>query len=138
MWAIDKKIDKGKIIVSYIHNIKMSTTEYIYVVKGPMVGDVFVGRSAALNRIPEGCVVQMVTRVHDSVVVERLIMAQLKACQTLEHRPSIERYESFKGNISTITSIVTRTVAALQADDSDMEDVIENPLISFMDMLSSK
>jgi hypothetical protein len=115
----------------------MSTAEYVYVVKGAMVGDVFVGRCATLDRIPEGYVVQMVARVHDSVAVERLIMTQLKACQTLEHRPSIESYESFKGDIGTVASIVARTVAKLQADDTDDDDVIENPLISFMDMLSS-
>lgn len=116
--------------------------EYIYVIKGPKRGDVLVGRSAyILNNIsnwPKGYDVQMITRVDDAIDVEKAILEQLKTCKTLVHRPGIDEYEYFNGHVGTVVSIVARTISLLQEYDARDDDIAENPLVSFMDMLSSK
>lgn len=114
---------------------------YIYVLKGSSGGGALVGQNTSIlsqvTQCPEGYDVHMMARVNDAVEVERLVVAQLKTCKTITHRPGIEKYEFFNGNIGTITSIVTRTVAELQQYEDEDNDTVENPLVSFMDMLTS-
>jgi len=105
-------------------------TGYIYVIN---VDGVFgIGNSSS---IPEGHVLEMLIRVDDAIRAERAIITRLKDCTTLLHRPSIECYERFDGNLDTIISIVTQTIAMLNAGKADVE---VNPLISFIDNLCSK
>lgn len=107
---------------------------YIHVIQRNSVADTFtIGHMAGC---PKGCVLHMLMKVHNATLAEQVIITRLKSCKALVHCPSIESNESFKGSLVTIMAIVAQTVAALLEDYKLLEDtVVENPLITFMDML---
>jgi len=107
---------------------------YIHVIQINSVADIFTVGS--MTGWPKGCVLHMLMKVNNATQAEQVIVNRLKSCKTLVHCPSIERNESFKGNLTTIMAIVTQTVTALMEDGELLEDpIVENPLITFMDML---